>query len=277
MIRIFSILVGLAFVFALILGLGSSLLTPSTPERVDQVWHIEPKEVGFASDGAFGKFDERSVQRGFQVFKEVCSACHSIKRVAFRDLQEIGYSEGQVKAIAAGWQIEQPTVNDETGEAATRPNLPSDHFPLVYANDSAARAAQNNAVPPDLSLIAKAREGGPRYIYSLLTGYGPIPPELTKEFPDFNTPAGLHFNRYFPNLNLAMTPPLTSEGQVGYLDGTRATVPQMAHDVASFLVWTAEPKLQVRHQVGWAALLFIAIFTVLAYGAYRNIWRDIKH
>ncbi|WP_448660040.1 cytochrome c1 [Sphingomonas sp. CJ99] len=279
MIRLVSILIGLGFAFVLLLGLFGSIMTEEAPHSVEHEFHLAPKDVSFASDGVFGGFskNQQQLQRGFQVFKEVCSACHSLRLVSFRDLEGIGYSEGQIKTIAAEWAVQQPTVNEETGEMATRPNLPSDRFPLVYANEAAARAAQNGAVPPDLSLMTKARPHGPQYVYSLLTGYSDVPAELTKEFPNYQVPAGLNFNRYFPTLALAMAAPLAADGQVTYQDGTNPTVDQMAKDVSAFLVWTAEPKLEVRKQTGLAAIIFILIFTALAYGAYRNIWRDVKH
>src|SRR6185369_7100928 len=142
-------------------------------------------------------------------------------------------------------------------EAATRKALPSDHFPSPFLNETQARAANNNALPPDLSLISKAREGGAAYIYSLLTGYQNQPAELLQKFPDAKTPPNLHYNPYFANLNLAMPPPLTSEGQVTYADGTKPTVDQMAKDVAAFLVWTAEPNLESRHAAGMAVAVFL--------------------
>jgi ubiquinol-cytochrome c reductase cytochrome c1 subunit len=147
--------------------------------------------------------------------------------------------------------------------------LPTDKFPpVVYAGQGS---------PPDLSLITKARHGGGAYVYSLLTGYANQPAELLKKFPDAKTPDGLHFNPYFANLNIAMAPPLTGEGQVTYSDGTKATVDQMAQDVAAFLVWTAEPTLDKRKQTGWPVLGFLLFATVLGYLAYRNIWADKKH
>ncbi len=280
MVRIIGGLVGFGFALMALLGFGSTVISaiqePAAP-TAEHEFHKHPKEVKFASDGVFGKFDERQLQRGFQVYKEVCSACHSMKLVSFRDLQAIGYNEAEVKAIANQWAIETPAPNPETGEMATRKNMASDKFPLPFANDIAARAANNNAVPPDLSLMTKARHDGPAYIYSLLTGYQNQPAALLKEFPDAKTPKGLHYNPYFPTLNLAMAPPLTANGQVGYTDGTAATVDQMAKDVSAFLVWTAEPKLQARHSAGWAAALFLLIFCFLTWGAYQSVWRGIKH
>ena len=270
-------LVGCAFVLALLLGIVTTPL--EAPEKTaTSEYHEEPKPVSFASDNPiWGRFDHQQLQRGFQVYKEVCAACHSMSLVAFRDLEEIGFTKPEVKAIAKQWAVEVPSINDKTGEPATRKALPSDYFPSPYANETAARAGNNNALPPDMSLLAKSREGGPHYIYSLITGYQPQPAALLKRFPDAKTPAGLHYNPYFANLNIAMPPPLVAEGQVSYADGTKPTVDQMAKDVSAFLMWAAEPKLEARHRAGIAIFIFLLIATGLAYGAYRNIWRDQKH
>lgn len=277
MTRIIAPLIGLGFAFVLVLGLFGTITTASEPATAEHEFHLKPKPVALASNGIFGKFDKQQLQRGFQVYKEVCSACHSISLVAFRDLADLGYNEAQVKAIAQQWTTEQPSVNPETGEPATRKNLPSDKFPHVYANDVAARAANNNAIPPDLSLMTKARPDGAAYVHSLLTGYGESPVEVQKKFPNFTTPDGLYFNRYFPTLNLAMPQPLTSDGQVTYADGTNATIDQMAKDVTAFLVWTAEPKLEARHTAGLASVIFLLIFIGLTIGAYKSVWRNVKH
>lgn len=274
MIRIFAILVGLFFSLALLVSLGTgayNAITEPAAETVEHAFYKHPKELELASDGVFGHFDRAQVQRGFQVYEAVCSQCHSLGHVAYRDLAALGYSEGQIKAIAA-----KATVAGKdplTGEVKDRPGLPADYFPPVtYAG---------TGHPPDLSLMAKARHEGPAYIYSLLTGYQNQPAELLRRFPDAKTGANLHYNPYFANLNLAMAPPL-SEGLVTYGEGNRdhagkpvtATVDQMAKDVAAFLVWTAEPKLEKRLQAGWAVFLFLLFATVLGYFAYRNVWRD---
>ena len=182
-----------------------------------------------------------------------------------------------MKAIADQWQIEVPSINPDTGEVATRKATPADRFPSPYANETAARAANNNALPPDLSLIAKAREGGAAYTYSLLTGYERQPAELLHKFPAAKTPANLHYNPYFANLNIAMPPPLTADGQVTYAEGNPpATVDQMAKDVSAFLVWAAEPNLERRHASGLAVVIFLLVATGLGYFAYRNIWAEAK-
>jgi ubiquinol-cytochrome c reductase cytochrome c1 subunit len=276
MVRIIGILIGLFFSGWLLIssGMGAIEYFSNPPaETAEHQFHREAKEISYASDGPLGKFDRQQLQRGFQVYKEVCSACHSLRLVAFRNLEEIGYNEDEVKAIAANWSIGVPDADPNTGEMATRPGLPADKFPLPFANDIAARAANNNAIPPDLSLMTKAREGGAPYVYSLLTGYIDPPANL----PDANKPGpGLHYNPYFANLNLAMAPPLAVEDQVSYSDGTKASIDQMAADVSAFLIWTAEPKLEARHQAGWAVLAFLLIATILAYLSYRTIWADVK-
>ncbi len=280
MVRLIASLIGAAFVAALafaLFGTISTTITEPAAERPEEVFHKHAAEIGLPSAGLFGKFDMRQVQRGFQVYKEVCSACHSLKFVHFRDLEKIGYSPAQVKTIANDWVVEQPSTNPDTGEAATRKNVPSDPFPSPFANEIAARAANNNALPPDMSLLAKAREDGPNYIHALVTGYAPQPAAMLKEFPGSTTPPGLYYNPYFANLNIAMPPPLGADGQVAYADGTKATKDQMARDVAAFLTWTAEPNLEARHAAGLAAVIFLAIFCFLAWGAYQNVWRDVKH
>ncbi|MCP1471608.1 ubiquinol-cytochrome c reductase cytochrome c1 subunit [Sphingobium sp. OAS761] len=286
MVRIGAFLVGLFFagwlLISFLVGAAAYVSEPPQP-TVEQEFHLNPKHVEFSFDGPFGKYDNRQLQRGFQVFKEVCSACHSLKFVAFRDLEAIGYNEAEVKAIAKQWAIKTPDVDPKTGEASTRDPVPADHFPKPFANNVAAAAANNNAIPPDLSLMTKARHHGSAYVYSLLTGFrdqqgykNAKGEELLKEFPDAKTPEGLHFNPYFANLNLAMAPPLTAEGQVTYGDGTKPTVDQMAQDVAAFLTWTAEPKLENRRRAGLATLVFLLIATGLAYMSYQNIWADKK-
>ena len=272
MIRIFSILIG-AF-FTVVLGFSFvkgaiATATDGLPHTVEARFQLHPEGIKFASDGPFGKFDNQQLQRGFAVYQAVCQNCHALKQVAFRDLKAIGYNDDEVKAIAKGYQI--PDYDNNTGELKTREGLPTDKFPpVVYAGQGH---------PPDLSLITKARHGGGAYVAALLQGYKE--PEGYKNakgepLPQENFPgAGLHFNPYFANLNIAMPPPL-ADGAVTYSDGTQATVKQMAEDVASFLIWTAEPKLDKRKQTGWPVLGFLLFATILAYLAKRNIWAD-KH
>jgi ubiquinol-cytochrome c reductase cytochrome c1 subunit len=286
MVRFIGFLVGLVFagvlLISLIGGVSSYFANPPAPLASDE-FHKEPKALKLASDGPLGKFDNRQVQRGFQVYSEVCSACHSLKLVSFRDLKGIGYNEAEIKKIASDWKTQVPSINPDTGEATTRKAIPSDNFPPPFANETAARAANNNALPPDLSLITKAREGGAAYVYSILTGFtnqegykNENGVELLRKFPEAKTPPNLHFNPYFANLNIAMPPPLTTDGQVQYKDGTPATVDQMAKDVAAFLAWTAEPNLNARHAAGIPVTIFLLFATIFGYLAYRQIWHDAK-
>ncbi len=272
MIRILSILVGLFFAAALAWSLlweAVNTAQEGLPHSVESAFHEHPKELSLASDGAFGKFDKQQLQRGFQVYQEVCSACHSLRLVAYRDLQALGYEDAEVKAIAAKAQV--PVYNAATGEVKSHAGLPTDHFPPVIYGGKGS--------PPDLSLITKARHGGPAYVYSLLTGYRDQPAAVVEQFgKDAAVPEGLHYNPYFANLNIAMPPPLTADGQVTYAPGNPpATIKQMAADVSAFLVWTAEPQLAKRHQTGWPVVLFLLFATVLAYMSYRTIWADKKH
>ena len=276
MVRVIAFLVGLGFVIVAGWSLGNGVYAYLTEEHVESVehqFHKDPKHVAFSFDGPFGKYDRQQLQRGFQVYKEVCASCHGLTYVAFRNLAEIGYGEEEVAAIANQWQIEVPAIDAKTGEASSRKALPADRFPNPYATEVAARAANNNALPPDLSLITKARHGGAAYIYSLLTGYQNPPANLPK---DSRPGKGLHFNPYFPNLNIAMPPPLSGDGQVTYADGTNPTQDQIAKDVSAFLAWTAEPRLENRHRAGLATVLFLLFATVLAYLAYQNVWHSAK-
>jgi ubiquinol-cytochrome c reductase cytochrome c1 subunit len=270
MIRIISILGGLFFAAALAWSLLWGVIGFSQeglPKSAERSFHKHPKELALASDGMTGNFDHRQLQRGFQVYQEVCAACHSLRLVAYRDLKQLGYDDDEVKAIAAKAQV--PAYNPATGEVKSHAGLATDHFPpVVYGGQG---------TPPDLSLMTKARHDGAAYVYSLLTGYQPQPAELLKQYPDAKTPDGLHYNPYFANLNLAMPPPLTGDGQVTYSDGTKATVDQMSKDVSAFLVWTAEPNLAKRHQTGWPVLGFLLFASVLAYLAYKNVWAGMKH
>jgi ubiquinol-cytochrome c reductase cytochrome c1 subunit len=276
MIRIFSLLAGAFFSLALLWSAGKgavSYISEPTPKTVEASFHEHPKALHLSSDGPFGTFDRQQLQRGFQVYSEVCSTCHALKQVSYRDLAALGYNEAEVKAIAAKAQI--PAYNPATGEVKMNPGQPKDHFPPVVYGGSGN--------PPDLSLIAKARHGGPAYVYSLLTGYADQAgyknekgEELLKKFPEAKTPDGLFFNPYFANLNIAMPAPLVADGQVTYADGTKATVDQMAQDVSAFLMWTAEPKLEKRHQTGWPVIGFLLFATALAYMAYRTVWAGKK-
>jgi len=224
-----------------------------------------PRKLSWSFEGIFGTVDKQAAQRGFQVYKEVCSACHSLNRIAFRNLTEIGFSEEEVKALAASYQVTDGP--NDNGDMFQRPGKPSDYFVPPYANAKAASAIHHGAVPPDLSLIIKARHDAPNYIHSLLTGYSPAP-------ADVQLGEGQYYNPYFPSGKLNMPPPL-SEGSVTYTDGTPATVDQMASDVVNFLQWAAEPEMEARKQMGLKVLIFLAVFTGFMIVAKRNIWKRI--
>lgn len=281
--RLVAFFVGLFFVlavlWALLSGIGPAFSTLGQYGRfvaptAEHEFHKYPEKHDFSFEGPLGKWDQRQLQRGLKVYDEVCAACHSLKFVAFRDLAALGLTEGQIKAYAAKKVV--PGIDPVTGETTTRPGLPTDYFPSPYPNAIAARAANNNAVPPDLSLLTKARHDGTNYVVSLLTGYEAQPAELLRKFPDTKTPAGLHYNPYFANLNLAMAPPLTTPGQVTFDDGAPSDVKSMAKDVAAFLTWTAEPQLVKRRQTGWAVMIFLLFATVLAYMSKQQIWSAVK-
>jgi ubiquinol-cytochrome c reductase cytochrome c1 subunit len=245
--------------FGLAAGLaGSGRAEDAAPEPPHQTWSF---------DGVFGTYDRAALQRGFQVYKDVCSTCHAVKHLYFRDLVELGYTEDQVKGVAAQYQVNDGP--NEQGQMFQRPGRPADKIPAPFPNDEAARAANNGALPPDLSLITKAREGGPDYVAGILTGFKDPP-------SSFKVMEGMYYNEYFPGHQIKMPPPL-SPNQVEYADKTPATVPQMAHDVVSFLAWAAEPTLEARHRMGFKVILFLVIATGIFYAAKRKIWSRIQH
>jgi ubiquinol-cytochrome c reductase cytochrome c1 subunit len=246
----------------------------------------EPREQKWTFAGPFGYYDKQQLQRGLKVYAEVCSACHSMNLVPFRTLTNLGYSDAQIKTFAANYET-QDGPNPQ-GEMYTRKALPSDHFPAPFANPEAAAAANNGAVPPDMSLLAKAREiergfprfvfdiftqyqeNGPDYIYSLLTGYEEPP-------AGFQLPPGSHYNPYFHAApSFAMPKPL-SDGQVTYDDGSPQTVDQYSKDVSSFLMWAAEPHMEARKHMGFMVIIFLLIFTVLIYLTKRSIYARSEH
>lgn len=224
------------------------------------------RKVDWSFNGPFGTYDQAQLQRGYQVYKEVCAACHAMKRVAFRNLADIGFDEAEIKALAAGYEIEDGPNDD--GDMFMRPGRPSDRFPSPFANEKQARAANNGAYPPDLSLVAKARAGGPDYLYSLLTGYKEPPADA--EMGD-----GMSYNPYFPGGQIAMAAPL-SDGIVDYAGDTPETVDQMAKDVAAFMMWAAEPKMEERKSLGFRVMIFLVIMTGLFYLMYKKVWAPVK-
>ncbi len=236
-------------------ALGLPAFAAEAPHPAKQHW-------SFA--GFFGTFDRAAAQRGFQVYKEVCAGCHAMQYLSYRHLAALGFNEEEVKAIAAGFEV--PDLNDE-GEAVKRPGRPSDRFAAPFANDKAARAANNGAFPVDLTLITKAREGGPDYVYAVLTGYKDAP-------SGFQLAPGMNYNAYFPGHQIAMPPPL-SDGQVTFADNTKASVAQMAKDVTTFLSWAAEPELEARKAMGIKVILFLIVLSGLLYAVKRKVWADL--
>jgi ubiquinol-cytochrome c reductase cytochrome c1 subunit len=217
-------------------------------------------------NGPYGTFDRAQLQRGFQVYKEVCAACHSLELLSYRNLEALGFSKDEVKEIAREYQVKDGP-NDQ-GEMFERSALPSDRFAKPYANKEAARATNNGAYPPDLSLITKARPGGADYVYALLTGFKtpPIGMQLNE---------GLHYNNIFLGNQIAMAPPL-SEGIVNYSDGKKASVSQMALDVSVFLSWASEPELEKRKQMGVMVIFYLLAFTIFVFLAMKRIWSRVK-
>lgn len=247
------------------LALAASVFVSAPALAAGEAPH--PPNANFSFNGLLGTFDRAAQQRGFQVYKEVCSACHSMRLMSYRNLLDIGLSESEVRAIAASFQVTDGP-NDE-GAMFERPGRLSDRFRRPFANDQAARAGNNGALPPDLSVIVKARHDGANYLRALLTGYKDPPAGVT-------VMEGMHYNEYFPGHQIAM-PNVLSDGQVTFADGTRATVDQMARDVTTFLAWAAEPELERRHQMGVKILIFLAILGGLAYATKRKVWADVKH
>ncbi|MCW5699356.1 MAG: cytochrome c1 [Rhodospirillales bacterium] len=228
--------------------------------------------------GVFGTFDRGDLQRGLQVYRSVCSNCHSLKLIAFRNLEGLGLSPEEVQAIAGEYEVTDGP--DDEGEMYSRAARAADRFPSPFANDQAARASNGGALPPDLSLITKGRAGesvfkgtkfreyGADYVYALMTGYEEEPPEGVTLMD------GMHYNHYFPGHQIAMAPPLFDEA-VEYTDGTEATLQQHAHDIATFLAWAADPNAEERKRIGIKAILFVTILSVMLYAVKKKIWSDL--
>jgi len=226
----------------------------------------KPLQLVWPFEGIFGTFDRQAAQRGAQVYLEVCSTCHSNHNLYYRNLKDIGFSEAEIKQLAQKYTVKDGP--NAEGEMFDRPALPSDRFVSPYPNEEAARAANNGAYPVDLSLIIKARQDGPNYVFSLLSGYQDAPADV-KLMP------GLYYNPYFEGGQIAMPPPLT-EGQVTFSDGTPATIEQMAKDVVVFLQWAAEPEMEHRKSMGLKVMIFLLVFTVFFYIAKKKIWKNIS-
>ena len=270
-----------ALVLSAALGLGLGIANAAHAAEARPA-----KDVDYSFEGPFGKFDRAQLQRGYKVYKEVCAACHSMRLLHFRNLAEPGgpgFTEEQVRALAATFQVQDGP--DQSGEMLTRPGLPSDRFPTPFANEQAARAANGGAYPTDLSLITKARAGwtgtirqlvrglgGSEYVYSVITGYEPDPPELAAE-----KPPGKYFNPYFAAGHWIGMPPPLSDGQVAFDDGAPNTVADMARDVSAFLAWAAEPKMEARKALGFQVMIYLIVFAALLYICKERLWSRVEH
>jgi len=230
---------------------------------------VEYLKTDWSFKGPFGKFDRAALQRGYQVYKEVCSSCHSMKYLSYRNLSQKGgpeFTEAQAKAIAASFEVKDGPNAD--GEMFMRPGRLSDKFVMPYENEKAAQAANGGAYPPDMTVLVKARGGGVDYIYSLLQGYEDPP-------AGFSLDDGVYYNKYMYGNKIKMSNQL-ADGLVEYSDGTNATVEQMSKDVTTFLMWTAEPHLESRHRMGFKAIVYLIILTILVYFSMKKIWSRIE-
>ncbi len=259
----------------LVVSAGNVHAAVGTPKASSQDWSFQ---------GIFGTYDQAALQRGFQVYKNVCAACHGLSRIAFRNLEDLGYNEDEIKALADQYEVTDGP--NEEGDMYDRTAIPADRWPSPFPNKQAAQSANGGAYPLDLSLITKARAGGgdsairvsmlqptgfpigADYVYALLTGYLEEAPE------GFDLADGKYYNTYYPGHAISMAPPLY-EDAVEYADGTPATASQMAHDVATFLTWTAEPELNERKNMGLKVILFLIVFTAMLYALKRKIWADL--
>jgi ubiquinol-cytochrome c reductase cytochrome c1 subunit len=244
-------------------GIIFATIKPSFSEQSNDLLSVD-----WSFKGLTGKFDRSSLQRGFQVYKEVCSSCHSMQYLSYRNLGEKGgpeFSLEEVKVIAASVEVEDGP--DSQGEMFIRPGKPSDRFKSPHPNVNASMAANGGAYPPDMSVLVKARPGGSNYIYSILMGYEEAPVGL-------NLDDGVYYNKYMSGLKIKMSSPL-SEDIVEYSDGTKATVDQMAKDVTTFLSWTAEPELEARHKTGVKVLVYLILLSVLVYLSMKRVWSRV--
>jgi cytochrome c1 len=267
--RLITHSVGLALSLALVSLASTSAFAVDTKR-------LEPKDEKFSFEGPFGTYDRGALQRGYQVYKEVCAACHSANHLAFHNLAEAGgpeFTEAQARALAAGVKV--PAEPNDKGETADDKGAPlmrsatlADHFPSPFPNENAARANNSGALPPDLSMVVKAREGGPQYVYSILTGFHEKTPA------GFKVTEGKYFNPYFEGWNITMPPPLAANS-VTYSDGTKATIEQEAHDVVTFLTWAGEPKMEERKRLGFGSMVFLIALAGILFAAYRKVWKDL--
>ncbi len=254
--------------------------------------NTKPSHQDWGFKGAFGTYDRASMQRGYQVYREVCAACHALEHLSFRHLGDEGapYYDSHypnpsdnpaVKAFASDWDVE--IIDSETGDTTTRPGIPADKFPSIYANDIQARAVNNGALPVDLSLIVKAREGGADYLYDLLVSYTQAPDSMSMQ-------EGMHYNTAFEGGQIAMPIPFVEEqveyqtmeisdghGGIKTVAAPYASTEQMARDVVEFLAWSSDPKMEVRKRTGFATMLYLLILSLLLYATYKQVWHNVKH
>ncbi|MEP6966933.1 MAG: cytochrome c1 [Pseudomonadota bacterium] len=276
---------------ALILAALACLAGPALAATTE----APPKDIHWSFEGPFGSYDQEQLQRGYKVYREVCASCHSMNMVAFRNLGDPGgpfwnpkypnpNDNPVVKTLAKDYQVAD--IDSETGDAIKRPGTSADYFPAPYPNEPAARASNGGARPPDMSLLVKAREGGADYIYSIVIGDRPNAPH------GLTVPVGKYYDPYIAgDLSafwkgdpaktpqggfIAMPPPLTA-GKVTFDDGTKATLDQESRDVAAFLQWASDPKLEERNQAGLAVMIFLLLFAGVLYASYRGVWRDVGH
>ena len=260
---------------ALPAGVALGLLMAAPASAIDTT-RLPLKPVDFSFEGPFGTYDRGALQRGFQVYKEVCSTCHNLDHIAFRNLADEGgpgFSEAQAKAIALGYKVpadpnDKGEVFDERGVRLTRAAALADYFPGPFPNEQAARANNGGALPPDLSMIVKGREGGAHYVYSILTGFHETPP------PGFTVTAGKYYNPYFEGWNISMPNTALTDKAVTFTDGTPATIDQEAHDVATFLAWASDPKMEERKRMGFGVIIFLLVLSGLLFAAYRKVWKS---
>jgi len=243
---------------------GALALASVTPVLAQEI--PVPAKQDWSFNGAFGTYDRAALQRGFQVYREVCAACHSMNLLAYHDLSGIGYSDAEVKAIAASVSVAD---EDDSGQPMERPGRPSDRFKAPFPNEKAAQAANNGALPKDLSLIVRGREYGPDYVFALLTEFGDPP-------KDVKMANGMYYDAEFPGHQIAMPPPL-SDDRVTFADGTKANVAEEARDVVTFLSWASDPHLEDRHRLGARVMIFLAAFSGVMYGVKRKVWSKIEH
>jgi len=258
------------YLLTLLLILNYNIAQASSSKVEDEAkatYALHPKQLKWEFDGIFGRFDKASIQRGYQIYKEVCSSCHGLKLMAYRNLGDIGFKESEIKQIASEYLVSDGP-NDE-GEMFERSGLPSDKFVGPYANEQMARSANGGAYPPDLSLIIKARHDGANYVYSLLTGY--------QDAPDgFELANGKNYNPYFEGRQISMPSPIVDDLQIEYKDGTYATKEQLAIDIVNFLQFVAEPETEHRKKMGVRTMIFLAILLVLLIITKRIIWKKVK-